>query len=384
MQRRQLVVFAIAATASLGACGPTGGSAPSFIGLDDQVAFVGEELFFEVRASDPELSSLRFEIESAAPGLVGATLEPAGNGTSALFRWTPAAQDVGEWVFDFIVTDGTSRTVESILIEVRATEGDAPVFRQPLGAGTTLDLTESACLNLVVTIEDTDSTNVVVAEEEPKILGAVLTEGETRWTWDWCPSEEQIASGDSFVLTLSADDGEHKTLKHFLIVLRNTDVTNAVDLGGFIINQAGAGCQLALPEPLEVSRGGSVIIARDSTKGAFEAFWGVTLPPETVFINSQDNCPRINGDESYVLRDSAGASVDGPTPVMGEHENLRRIKASLAAGDAASWTIASDSPANADPGVTPADNLEAIYISEISDADGSGNFVFEFIELGVD
>ena len=206
----------------------------------------------------------------------------------------------------------------------------------------------------------------------------------TRWTWDWCPSTEQIESGDSFVLTLSADDGEHKTLKHFLIVLRNTDVVNAVDLGGFVLNQAGAGCQIELPAPLEVSRGGSVVIARDATKGEFEAFWGVSLSAETVFINSQDSCPRINGDESYILRDSASTTVDGPTPVIGEHENFQRVKASLPAGDVASWTIASDSVANASPGQTPNDSPDAVYLSELSDADGSGNFVFEFIEIGVD
>ena len=56
----------------------------------------------------------------------------------------------------------------------------------------------------------------------------------------------------------------------------------------------------------------------------------------------------------------------------------------LDASDIASWTVATDSVANAAPGATPADTLEAIYLSEISDAAGSGNFVFEFVEIGVD
>jgi hypothetical protein len=379
------LLFALALTGA--ACGPTGGEPPAFLGLEDQEGFVGSEIFFEVRATDAELTTLAFSMASTAPTSTSASLIAAGNGNngnSALFRWTPTADDVGVWIFDFIVSDGVNETVESIAIEVRSIEGGAPVFRQPLGAGTTLDLTEASCLSLAITVEDPDSVDVQVTQDAPMIEGATLTQAEAGHLWEWCPSQAQIDSGDSFVLALAADDGEHLTLKHFVIVLRNGPVIEPVDLGGFTLHQAGAACSFELPAPLEVGRGDTLIIARDSTRATFQTFWGVTLPASTVFINAADACPRINGDESFVLNDSAGQVVDGPTPIIFEGENMQRVKGSLPAGEIGSWTFDSTGTVFS-PGTAPTDpESDAIFISEISDALGSNNFVFEFVEIAVD
>lgn len=386
LYRRMLVLAAFASATSIG-CGPSGGEAPAFLGLEDQHGFVGTEIFFEVRATDAELSTLSFDMTSAAPTAGSASLVAAGNGnrTSALFRWTPTANDIGVWIFDFHVSDGVHDTVESIAIEVSSIDGGAPVFRQPLGAGTTLDLSEASCLTLQVLVEDPDSTDVQITQDNPIIDGARLNETEEGHVWEWCPSSEQIASGDSFVLALAADDGEHLTTKHFVIVLRNGPVVAPVDLGGFTLHQAGAACSFQLPEPLEIGRGSTVVIARDATRAEFEAFWETTLPTGTVFINSADACPRINGDESFVLNDSSGLVADGPTPVMLDHENLQRVDGTTPPGEFSSWTFQSDDVSSSTPGKSPGTPLaNAVYISEISDAPGSGNFVFEFVEIAVD
>lgn len=392
LYRRMLVVgaawsaFGLASTAAIG-CGPSGGEAPVFVGLEDQHGFVGTEIFFEVRASDAELSTLTFDMSSGAPSAATASLVAAGNGagSSALFRWTPNANDIGVWIFDFEVSDGVHRTVESIAIEVNSIEGGAPVFRQPLGAGTTLDLTQSSCLTLSVLVEDPDSTNVQITQDSPVISGATLSETEDGTVWEWCPSSEQISSGDSFVLALAADDGEHLTVKHFVIVLRNVPLLDAVDLGGFSLHQAGATCSFQLPEPLEIERGNTVVIARDATRGEFESFWQTTLPLGTVFINAADACPRINGDESFVLNDSGGGVVDGPTPLMLDHENLQRVDGTTPPGSFSSWTFNSDDDGLTTPGKSPGTPLaNAVYISEISDAPGTGTFVFEFVEIAAD
>ena len=377
-----MLATAVAALSLVCACGPVSGEPPEFVGLEDHVAFVGEELFFEIRATDAEIAQLRFSAGSVAPSSNGMTLVPAGNGTSALFRWTPTAPDIGEWLIDFTVSDGINETIESIFIEVLPTIGEAPRFLKPLGAGTTLDVTESACLTLTIAVDDADSATVQVTEEAPLIAGATLTEDNSNWLWEWCPSKDQIGSGDSFALHLAADDGQHRTLKHFVIVLRNTDIILPVDVGGFTLNQAGSTCEFILPEPLEIGRGTALIIARDSAKAEFETHWGVTLPPGTTFINSQDQCPRINGDESFVLQDSGGSIIDGPTPILVAHENFQRVAPSNAPGERGSWTIASDATANASPGRTPSGE-GSVFISEFSDADGSGNFIYEFVEIGV-
>lgn len=385
MLYRQLSA-ALAVCAAVG-CGPTGGEGPAFVGLEDQVGFVGTEMFFEVRATDPELSALTFAMLSTAPTASGATLVPAGNGngSSALFRWTPEADDIGIWIFDFVASDGVNETTESIAIEVRSIDGGAPVFRQPLGAGTTLDLTSTDCLSLSITVEDPDSADVQITQEAPVIDGASLSDTPEGLVWDWCPSSEQIASGDSFVLSLAADDGEHLTMKHFVIVLRNVPVVAPLDLGGFTVHQAGSTCAFELPAPLEIDHGTTVIIARDATRAEFETFWGVELPASSVFINSGDTCPLLNGDESFTLTDSSGTVADGPTPLIFEHENMRRLKGALPGGEVASWNFGDVDVVGANPGVSPADpDANIVYLSEISDVRGTGNFVFEFVEIAVD
>ena len=42
-----------------------------------------------------------------------------------------------------------------------------PVFREPLGSGTTLDLSQSNCIELDILVEDPDSPNVDISLEEP-------------------------------------------------------------------------------------------------------------------------------------------------------------------------------------------------------------------------
>lgn len=373
----------LALVAAVG-CGPTGGDAPAFLELEDHSGVVGREIFFEVRAADPELTALRFGLDGSAPTASSASLTPAGNGSSAIFRWTPTAADVGLWIFDFRVSDGVHETVESVAIAVDQTAGDAPVFRQPLGAGTTFDLADGPCVTLAIHVDDPDSSFVEVTQGEPLIEGATLSEAPGGYVWEWCPTGQQAASGDSFVLTLTADDGEHQTTKHFLVVLRNGPLIEPVDLSGFVLHQAGASCQFELPGSFEVERGSTVIIARDASRAEFEAFWGEPLGASVIFFSSGDSCPRINGDESYVLVDAAGDIVDGPTPVMFEHENFQRIKGALPADDLDSWDIISDL-ASPSPGFAPRDpEVQSVYISEYSDASGTGSFIFEFVEIAVD
>src|SRR6185312_14370385 len=141
------------------------------------------------------------------------------------FRWTPLAADLGEHAFDFKVSDGSNETTVTININVKSAIGSqtAPIFRQPLGTGTTIDLSRANCVDLDVVVEDQDTPNVKIAQEEPTIEGADLksVDGQSA-TWHWCPSRAQEGE-DRYTLTLSADDGDNpKTLKNYLVVLRGT------------------------------------------------------------------------------------------------------------------------------------------------------------------
>lgn len=219
-----LTMTSAAALATTVAC--TGGGSPELSGLSDQVAQVGTEFKLDLNGTDPDGDRLSYDFRAADLEDVDSramiTVSPSGAG---VFRWTPVASDVGEHAFDFIVSDGGNDTTVTITIDVRSAIGSAtaPVFRQPLGTGTTIDLSKNMCVDLNVVVEDQDTAQVDITQEEPVIEGATLTQedGQTA-TWHWCPTRAQ--EGDSrYTLVLAADDGENpKTIKNYLVVLRGT------------------------------------------------------------------------------------------------------------------------------------------------------------------
>ncbi|HUS32077.1 MAG TPA: Ig-like domain-containing protein, partial [Kofleriaceae bacterium] len=211
------------ALATLVACG--GGNAPELSGLSDQVAQVGTEFKLDLNGTDPDGDRLTYDFKAA--DLEGVkdralvTVSPSGSG---VFRWTPVASDVGQHSFDFIVSDGGNDTTVTITIDVKSAIGSAtsPIFRQPLGTGTTIELGKAQCADLNIVVEDQDTAQVDIKMEEPVIDGATLSQedGQTA-KWHWCPSRAQ--EGDTrYTLVLSADDGENpKTIKNYLVVLRS-------------------------------------------------------------------------------------------------------------------------------------------------------------------
>lgn len=211
------------AVATLVAC-QGGGEPPEFDPVQDQIAQVGVELSLALVATDPDGGDIDFSFSSTIPDIqtrASLTRNPSGAG---IWRWTPLAADVGVWYVDFVATDGDNEATITVTIDVRSAIGgnSAPVFRQPLGTGTTLDLEQDDCLEVALLVEDQDSTSVVLAQEEPLIEGATITStGGLSGTWTWCPSETQIAADDRYNLRLSADDLQNpKVLKDYLVVLR--------------------------------------------------------------------------------------------------------------------------------------------------------------------
>jgi hypothetical protein len=198
------------------------GRGPTLEALDDQVAVVGTELVLALRASDPDGDEVDFTFRAPIEGIQDSariTRRPDGSG---LFRWTPLADDLGTWFFDFTARDGDGEDTLTVLVDVRATAaGSAPVFREPLGSGTTLDLDQMPCLDLPVVVEDQDSPMVVLGQEAPLVEGAELHAASgLSATWSWCPNAAQLAE-DRHPLVLTADDGANPIVrKNFLVVLR--------------------------------------------------------------------------------------------------------------------------------------------------------------------
>jgi hypothetical protein len=231
---------ALACLATTVACGA--GGAPELSGLTDQVAQVGTELQVELVGTDPDGDDLDYSFRAAdLPDVAGralVTVSPSGMG---VFRWTPLAEDVGEHAFDFSVSDGDTSTTVTVTIDVKSAIGSAtsPIFRRPLGTGTTVDLGAKKCIDLEIVVEDQDTAQVTIVQEEPVIEGSTLSQedGSTA-TWSWCPTKEQEAESRR-TLVLSADDGENpKTMKPYLVVLRQPANTNCPGTGPVIQHSA--------------------------------------------------------------------------------------------------------------------------------------------------
>lgn len=223
---RSAGLLTLGATCLATAVACSGGNAPELSGLEDQVAQVGTELKLDLNGTDPDGDQLSYGFKAADLSDIDnravITVSPSGAG---VFRWTPLAADVGPHAFDFVVSDGSNDTTVTITIDVKSAIGSAtsPIFRQPLGTGTTIDLSRLKCADLSVVVEDQDTAQIDITQEEPVIEGATLeqVDGQTAM-WHWCPSRAQ--EGDTrYTLVLAADDGENpKTIKNYLIVLRGT------------------------------------------------------------------------------------------------------------------------------------------------------------------
>jgi hypothetical protein len=225
---RVLATSSLCLVATAVACGS--GGAPELAGVSDQVAQVGTELQIQLVGTDPDGDDLEYGFRAAdLPDLTGraqVTVSPSGMG---VFRWTPLAEDVGPHAFDFTASDGSSTATVTVTIDVKSAIGaaTAPIFRSPLGTGTTIDLGTKKCVELQVVVEDQDTAQVTIAQEEPVIEGSTLEQIDgTTAMWSWCPTKEQEAENRR-TLVLSADDGDNpKMTKPYLVVLRQPQPAN--------------------------------------------------------------------------------------------------------------------------------------------------------------
>jgi hypothetical protein len=220
-----------ACVALVAACG--GGSPPEIHDLADQVATVGTQLMVTIDGTDADGDQLTYGVHAdiSLQGNAMLTQSPSGAG---VFLWTPLASDLGVHAFDFTASDGSNTTTVSIVIEVRSTSGAVPIFREPLGAGTVVNVAQQPCVMVAIVIEDQDTVDVAIAQEPPAITGATLTQTDSQTaTWEWCPTPAQVAEQDRYTLVLSADDGENpKTIKNYVLALRSATpriVINEVD-----------------------------------------------------------------------------------------------------------------------------------------------------------
>lgn len=166
-----------------------------------------------------------------------------------------------------------------------------------------------------------------------------------------------------------------------------------LDISGWKIDQATSAQEVVLPPGTKIAPGGYLVIGRQATQSAFETFWGVTLASNVHYLNGTtynppQGFPQINGDENYTLKNASNVIIDGPTvsePPNPGGQSLRRRRPGYPAAQETSWTRLSSPNTNATPGSGAGVTSNAgLVINEFSDATGTGNFIYEFVELYYD
>ncbi len=198
------------------------GSPLDLVGANEEVAFVGQELLIELQIEDAGGSGLSYRFDADVPDIQDRgriTQVPGG----AEFRWTPLAGDIGEWDFEFRVTDGSSTGTKNVRVDVRSAVGESPIFRKPVGSGTTLNTEEDGCVEIDIAVDSQTAAQVQLSEQPPGIENAEFEQTSgLEGVWRWCPSVGQIDKSDQYRLVLVADDDENPPAKkEYLIVLQD-------------------------------------------------------------------------------------------------------------------------------------------------------------------
>jgi Lamin Tail Domain len=210
------------------------------------------------------------------------------------------------------------------------------------------------------------------------VLKSTDTTSPYSWSWDTTATANGTHS-----LTSKAYDaaGNAGTSSAVSVTVSNAAPPTGTNIGGWQIVQANATQTYTIPAGTVIPSKGYVIVARNATQAAFETFWGRTLGTNVVYINTGDTMPQINGDEKYTLYNAGGSRVDGATVAMDAAAGFDYQRATCGtASKASTWTKSPAGSATPGSGGLNACN-KGVFINEFSDAIGTGNYVYEFIEL---
>lgn len=241
--------------------------------------------------------------------------------------------------------------------------------------------TSGSTVSGTTTVTASASDNVGVTKVEFYLDGLLQsTDTTSPYAWSW--STTSASNGSHSVLAKGYDAaGNVGTSPTVTVTVSN--VVTGTDISGWTITQANATITYTIPAGTVIPANGYVVIGREATKAQFQAFWAVTLGSDVVYLTtSTGSFPQINGSENYTLKNGSGTIIDGPTISMSSAggQDLRRIDPCLAAGTASSWTVGATTLSNPGSGAG-AGCGKGVVINEFSDASGTGNFIYEFIEL---
>jgi hypothetical protein len=237
-----------------------------------------------------------------------------------------------------------------------------------------------ATVSGTVSVTATASDNVGVTKVEFYLDGALQsTDTTSPYAWSW---DSTTASNASHTLTAKAYDAALNVGTSTAVSVTVNNAVAGTDISGWTVTQANATVVYTIPAGTVIPANGYVVIGRDATKAAFESFWGVTLASNVVYLTTAGAFPQINGSENYTLKNGSGTVIDGPTisTASGANQSLRRIDPCTGAGITSNWNVGATTLATPGSGAG-AGCAKGVVINEFSDAAGTGNFIYEFVEL---
>ncbi|TQD25168.1 PGF-pre-PGF domain-containing protein [Methanolobus vulcani] len=160
-------------------------------------------LTFTLSADDPENDTLEFSCPNI-DSIAGATLDSS----SGLFEWTPTYEQAGEYLVQFVVSDGSHIDSEYITVTVKNTNR-APVFSAIADSSTNED--EEIQLILEATDEDSD----ILAFSKDVSFGTL--EGNI---FTWTPDYDDQGEHE---IVFSVTDGSSSVSQTALITVSNVN-----------------------------------------------------------------------------------------------------------------------------------------------------------------
>lgn len=162
-----------------------------------------------------------------------------------------------------------------------------------------------------------------------------------------------------------------------------TTLAQDLDLSGWQIQQQNSSAAFTIPVGTTIQPGGYLVLARFASQAAFESYYGVTLATNVVYLTNDAASPvvpMINGDEVYRLFNPEGGLEDGPTPLFDDSfDSHHRTDP-----EASPWTLDNNLPSPGS-GVEAQDaTFSGMVITEATNSPGSGNYIYEFVELYYD
>ncbi len=155
---------------------------------------------------------------------------------------------------------------------------------------------------------------------------------------------------------------------------------SALDVSGYKVKQTNRSKTYTLPDGTTIEPGEYLIVGRYGSRADFEAYWGVTLGDEVLYLNAENQLPVIDGGEQFSLLDASSVVLDGPTPLSRDpkRNSIQRLNASVGGDAVTNWSTLGMADATPGVGGVGTDETSVLVITEYSDA---ANFFYEFVEL---